>query len=108
VRLALNTFRRAPALRAWLAGALALAFGLSAMMAASHALHEAVHEDADEHGHQCAAALLSRDHVLPVDIAPAVVVPPSPLAIEFAAAPRPALATFEFLLSPPRAPPVHS
>ena len=108
MRLALNTFRRAPILRAWLAGMIALAFGLSAFMAASHALHEAVHEDADEHGHQCAATLLSRDHVLPVDSAPVVIAPLCPVSVEFIAALRPALATFEFLLSPPRAPPVRS
>jgi hypothetical protein len=108
VQLALNTFRRAPALRAWLAGALALAFGLSAIMAASHELHEAVHEDADEHGHQCAVTLLSSENVLLVDSAPPVVLPPCPVVVEFAGEPRLALATFEFLLSPPRAPPVHS
>jgi disulfide bond formation protein DsbB len=108
VRLALNTFRRAPALRAWLASVLALAFGLSALMAASHTLHEAVHEDADEQGHQCAATLLSRENVLPADIAPAVVVPPCPVSVRYDGGSCPILATVEFLLSPPRGPPVLS
>jgi len=108
VRPALNTFRRVPALRAFLAVGVLLAFGLSVLVAASHSLHQAVHGDARDPGHQCVAMLLSRDHVLPADSGPVVGVRPAPAFLGFTTESLPALVAVEFLLSPPRAPPVRS
>ncbi len=46
-------------------------------MAACPALHELIHHDADEHGHQCAVTLFAHGQVdsVTVEVAPVVTVP---------------------------------
>jgi hypothetical protein len=108
VRLTLKLYRRLPALRLWLAGAVMLALGCSVLMAVSPSFHELVHHDAHEADHQCAVTLLSREHVLSWDNPPVLVAPPSGLSLETVGDERILFHSIPFLLPPGRGPPALS
>jgi hypothetical protein len=88
------------------AGLCLLLFVVLQTFASSGSLHKLVHHDADSPGHQCAITLLAQGQI----DSPVVPTGPVPLTAEFIFSPLPSdspvVSTFDYRLSPSRAPPL--